>query len=287
MPVAILQTHIEQGEKERNWTSAMLLLEEALRQGPRLVVFPEAFVSGVNFIILRQMAEPLPGPTSDKLSELALRHSLHVVAGILEQGEHNKIYDSSVVIDATGSIVAKYRRRFLWTGERNYVSAGDQAVVVDTVLGRIGLLIGYDLCFPEACSSFLQSDVDIAVCIGSVFERLNFNAPRIALARAIDHHCYFLYANAVGFHQFANMRYTGRSGVFADPYFLQIQMAVAQHDGLGCLTQAGSDRACITAELGIEDLANARRAKLPFKADARFTIHRSISDAVVDPERRT
>jgi predicted amidohydrolase len=282
--VAVLQTCIQQGEKERNWINAMQLLEQAVEHGSRLVVFPEAFISGVNFIILRQMAEPVPGPTTEKLGELAARHSLHIVAGILEHGENRKIYDSAVLIDPNGSLLAKYRRRFLWTGERNYITAGDCPVTVETALGRIGLLVGYDLFFPEACASFLQSDVDIAVCPASVFERLNFSAPPVARARAMDHHCYFLYANTVGFHQFANMRYTGGSAVFADPYFLQIQMAASQHERLGCLALAGEQPGCLKVELCLEELAAARRAKLPFKSDALFSLQQA-KHALVFQER--
>ncbi len=275
VPVAVLQTEIAQGEKDGNWNQAMQLLEKALAHSPQLVVFPEAFVSGVNFIILRQMAEPVPGPTCEKLCALAIHHSLHVVAGILEQGEDNRIYDTAVLIAPDGALLAKYRRRFLWTGERNYVAAGDAPVTADTALGRIGLLVGYDLCFPEACSSFLHEDVDIAICPASVFERLNFNARRLALARAMDHHCYFLYANAVGFHQFANMRYIGQSAICADPYFLQIQLVANPNEGLGCLAQAGTSPGFLTAELCLTDLAAARRTKLPFKADADFTLRRN------------
>jgi len=270
--VAVLQTRIEQGEKERNWSHALQLLEQAISSGPKLIVLPEAFVSGVNFIILRQMAEPIPGPTVDRLSEVAARHSVYIVAGVLEQGRDGKIYDSSVAIGPGGELLGTYRRRFLWTGERNYIAPGEGEVTIATPIGRLGLLVGYDLSFPEACSSFLQADVDIAVCSASVFERLNFNARRLALARAMDHHCYFLYANAVGFHQFANMRYTGQSAICADPYFLQIQTSAAQHDALGYMAQASAEPEALIAELYLEDLRAARRAKLPFKADASFTL---------------
>lgn len=281
VPVAVLQTQIEQGEKERNWSGAITLFEKALESGPKLIVFPEAFVSGVNFIILRQMAERVPdGPTCDQLCQLAVQHSVHIAAGVLEAGEDGKIYDSAILIDPSGTVLGKYRRRFLWTGERNYVSAGSEQAVIKTELGNIGLLIGYDLCFPESCGAFLQSDVDIAICMASVFERLNYNAPRLALARAIDHHCYFLYANAVGFHQFANMRYTGSSGIFADPYFLQIQMAYAPEDRLGILAMTEDAPAFLAANLFLEELRRARRSKLPFKEDATYTLARGSQSAV-------
>jgi deaminated glutathione amidase len=271
--IASLQTRIQQGEKEDNWRRAVTLFEQAMAHAPRLVVFPEAFVSGVNFIILRQMAEPLPdGETCGRLRELARQRSVHLVAGILEEGEDGRIYDSAVVVDPQGEVLGTYRRRFLWVGERNYVAAGREPLVVETELGRIGLLVGYDICFPEACSEFLRGDVDIAACPASVFAMLSFNAERLALSRAMDHHCYFVYANAVGFHQFANMTYTGRSGVFADPYFLQIQMNRPQGDGLGCLARAEAAEEILVADLHLEELASARRNKLPFKGDAAFTL---------------
>jgi len=281
VPVAILQTQIEQGEKESNWSGAMEHFKRAMEKGPKLVVFPEAFASGVNFIILRQMAERVPdGPTSERLRQLSALHAVHIAAGVLEAGDDGRIYDSALLLDPRGNVLKKYRRRFLWTGERNYVSAGSDQAVAKTELGNIGLLIGYDLCFPEACGGFLQSDVDIAICMASVFERLNHNAPRIALARAIDHHCYFLYANAVGFHQFANMRYTGSSGIFADPYF-QLQMACAVTEDPGILAHAGDTPDHLTAGLHLEDLARARRSKLPFKEDATYTLAREPRGAAM------
>ncbi|MCA1604036.1 MAG: carbon-nitrogen hydrolase family protein [Acidobacteria bacterium] len=279
--VALIQNRISQGEKEDNWRRALLLFEQAMAQDPQLVVFPEAFISGVNFIILRQMAEPIPdGLACRTLQELAQQHAVHLVAGVLELGTDGKIYDTAVLFDPAGRLLAKYRRRFLWRGERNYVNAGDTPAVVDTALGKIGLLVGYDICFPEACATFLRADVDIAVCCASVFSRLNFNAERLALSRAMDHHCYFVYANAIGFHQFANMTYTGGSGIFADPYFLQVQLSRPTEDDLGCLAKCGTDEEWCTADLHITELAEARASRLPFKGDEDFTLSRHRAESL-------
>jgi predicted amidohydrolase len=280
--VALLQTRIAQGETEENWRRAELLFARAMDREPALVVLPEAFATGVNFIILRQMAEPVPGGrTCERLRALAAEHGVHVAAGVLEAGEDGRVYDSALVISPLGEVLGKYRRRFLWVGERSYVSAGDGPVVVPTGAGRIGLLVGYDLCFPEACATFLGQEVDLAVCTASVFQRLNFSASRLGLARAMDHHCYFAYANAVGFHPFANMRYTGGSAVFADPYFLQVELGDEAHDALGCLARAGAeDEEVLVADLHLEALARARRSKLPFRADAAFTLERAPTESL-------
>jgi predicted amidohydrolase len=274
--VGVLQTRIVQGERDDNLRRASALFAQVARHEPDLVVLPEAFATGVNFVILRQMAEPVPGgATSDAAREFAERHATHVAAGILEAGDDGRIYDSAVVFGPKGELLGKYRRRFLWVGERSYLSAGGEPLIVDTPIGRIGVIVGYDLCFPEASETFLQSDVDIVVCPSSVFERLNYSAGQLGLLRAMDHHCYFVYANAVGFHQFANMRYTGRSAIFADPYFLQVQLARKQQEGLGCLARASLDEEVVVGDLHIEDLRRARVKNLPFKDDARFTLERA------------
>lgn len=272
---AVIQSRIQQGEKDENWRHALELLQRAMEHRPQLVVLPEAFATGVNFIILKQMAEPIPdGPTCSRLRQLAADLGIHLIAGVLELGDDGHVFDSAVLFDPAGELLGRYRRRFLWVGERNYVAAGAAPLVVDSELGRIGFLVGYDLCFPEACSHFLHQDVDIAVCPASVFERLNFNARHLALARAMDHHCYFLFANAVGFHQFANMTYDGHSGIFADPYFLQIQLAEAAEPGLGRLAEVGPGEGFAVADLHLQDLAQAKRKKLPFRGDAQHTLHR-------------
>ena len=277
--VAVLQTRITQGDREKNWQSVQRLLAQVRPHKPVLIVLPEAFATGVNFIILQQMAEPIPtGPTCQALGELARDLAAYFVAGVLERDSDGRIYDSAVVVSPKGAVAAVYRRRFLWIGERSYLAKGCQPVMLDTEFGRLGLLIGYDLCFPAACEGFLAADVDIGICPASVFTALNHNAARLPLARAMDHHCYFVYANAVGFHQFANLHYTGRSGVFAGPYFLQVQMLTPATDGLGCLSQASdSEEQVVLADLHPGELSKARQRCLPFRGDAAFSTHKTPS----------
>ncbi|MGH3900176.1 MAG: carbon-nitrogen hydrolase family protein [Pseudonocardiaceae bacterium] len=271
----IVQSRIDQGERDNNWNGARTLLTSIQQEpAPGLIVFPEAFSSGVNFIILRQMAEPIPdGPTTTALANLARETGAHIVAGVLEDGGDRKVYDSALVLDPAGELIGLYRRRFMWVGERNYVTAGDRPVVVATALGRIGLIVGYDLCFPEATASFLTDEVDVIACPASVFAQLNYNAVRLARTRAMDSHCYFLYANAVGFHQFANMAYTGGSGIFVDPYFLQVQLGAAIDPELGTVSATDGEPAVVTGLLHLDDLRAARLpTRLPFRGDAAYCL---------------
>jgi predicted amidohydrolase len=269
----VIQTVIKQGEKEDNWARAEALLERAAASRPGLVVLPEAFASGVNFVILRSMAEPIPdGPTFQRLARLAARHGTHICAGILELGEAGEVFDTAVLVGRDGSLLGAYRRRFLWVGERNYIRAGGGPVVIPTEFGRVTMIVGYDLCFSQATDHALVADVDLILCPASVFRPLSHSAERLAAARAMDHHCYVLYANALGFHQFANMHYGGRSAILGDPYFLQVQAGEEYRSDLGVLAAADQEETVIAAELRIGALARARARKLPFKGDALFAL---------------
>src|SRR5215203_2865684 len=84
--VAVVQSEISQGRNDDNWRGACALMREAMADDPQLVVLPEALITGVNFIILRQMSEPVPdGRCFELLSGAACEHAVHVVAGILER----------------------------------------------------------------------------------------------------------------------------------------------------------------------------------------------------------
>jgi predicted amidohydrolase len=278
LSVSVIQMVIKQGEVADNWERAEALLDRSAADRPALVVLPEAFATGVNFIILRQMAEPIPdGPNFRRLARLAADYRIHLCAGLLELGDDGAIYDVAVLVDPEGALTAHYRRRFLWVGERSYVRPGAEPLTVTTSIGRVALIVGYDLCFPEACGSALNEEVDLIACPASVFRPLSYSTERLAAARAMDHHCYFLYANALGFHQFANMHYGGRSGIFGDPYFLQIQLDVLSDDDPGRIASCGDEEGVISGKLRLGDLARAQAGKLPFRGDARFTL---------DPESR-
>jgi len=268
--VAVIQSLIVQGERERNLNAAMALLEQALTKRPQMLCFTQAFATGVNFIILQKMAEPIPGGTvCQTLMHKAAEHRIHIVAGILERGEDDYIYDSAVLIGPDGSLLGKYRRWMRWSGEINYVSAGaPAATVVTTDIGRIGLQVGYDICFSQASQHFLDQNVDIIVYCASIFDDLAYNVSHLCGARAMDNHCYVVFAGAIGEHQFANMHYMGNSCITCDPYVQIKQLGRQQEAGMEMLARAGRGEEVITAKLYLDELRKARH-KLPFHRDLR------------------
>jgi len=124
----------------------------ASERGARLVVLPElAACGGVHTSSeqARAAAEPLDGFTVALLAEASERHGCVVVAGLAEVGEAGRVHNSAVVLDR-GALVAAYRKVHLWGAEKDAFDPGDEPPpVVETSVGRVGVMVCYDLEFPE------------------------------------------------------------------------------------------------------------------------------------------
>ena len=128
------------------------MAEAALAAGAQVVVLPELITSGYVF---ESMAEarsvaitPEHGLFGD-WSALAAKGSAVVVAGFCEQAPNGGVYNSAAIVDATG-VLAVYRKLHLWDTEKNFFTPGSALPpIVDTAVGRIAVMICYDLEFPE------------------------------------------------------------------------------------------------------------------------------------------
>jgi predicted amidohydrolase len=127
-------------------------ITRAAARGARVVVLPElAACGGVHTSLehARAAAEPLDGPTVALLAEASARHGCVVVAGLAESGEEGRVHNSAVVLDR-GALVAAYRKVHLWGSEKDAFDPGsDTPPVVSTSAGRVGVMVCYDLEFPE------------------------------------------------------------------------------------------------------------------------------------------
>lgn len=122
----------------------------AFRAGADIVVLPELSVPGytTDRVVLSRVAEPVPGPTTDALVDVAREGRGLVVAGLAEFAD-GSIFNSAVAITGDG-VIAVYRKLHPFAQEKHVFAPGDRGLpVVDTPFGRIGLCICYDLRFPE------------------------------------------------------------------------------------------------------------------------------------------
>jgi deaminated glutathione amidase len=157
MRAAAIQMHCST-DRDGNLDRAAALVAEAAAKGADLVVLPELFASLGRTAEMHAAAEPLEGPTAAWASALARRHHCSMVAGSFVERDGDQMFNTSILLDPDGTLIAHYRKVHLFdvevdgatSRESDIFRAGDDAVVAalpdDTT---IGLTICYDLRFPE------------------------------------------------------------------------------------------------------------------------------------------
>ncbi len=146
-------------DTENNFARAVAGVREAARQGARLVCLQELFRT-VYFCQHHDpqafaLSEPIPGPTTDALGELAQELDVAIVASIFERRTAGLHHNSAAVIDSDGSLVGVYRKMHVPHDpgyfEKYYFAPGDTGFAVfEVASARIAVLICWDQWFPEA-----------------------------------------------------------------------------------------------------------------------------------------
>ena len=157
MRVALCQTN-SGDDVTANEKQVFTLLENAASGGADLAALPEVWPCQGSSEQVRAAAEPIPGPRTERLSEVASRHGMWVQGGSVLELDDDRVFNTSLLFDRSGELVASYRKIHLFDAdppnavpsrESAVFSAGDQVVTAETEFGRVGLSICYDLRFPE------------------------------------------------------------------------------------------------------------------------------------------
>jgi len=191
------------------------LLEQAARQGAQLAVLPE------NFAFLgADCSDALPlrerqgdGPLQQFLSRIASRLGIWIVGGTipLEGDDASKWRASSLVFNSEGKEVARYDKQHLFDvtlvesdehyNESDTIEPGDEVVVVDTPIGKLGLAVCYDLRFPELFRALMDKGAEV-ISLPAAFTAVTGRAHWDVLvrSRAIENLSYVIAAAQGGFH---------------------------------------------------------------------------------------
>lgn len=242
-----------------NLLEAERLIGMAVDKGARLVVLPENFAimgkEESDKVAVRESGQR--GPIQDFLSHQAKRQGIWLVGGTIPLAAHDpdKIRAACLLYDDQGRQVARYDKIHLFDvmvvesdesyTESQTIEAGDQAVVVDTPFGRLGLAVCYDLRFPELFRTLVDQGVEI-IALPSAFTSITGRAHWEVLvrARAIENLCYVLAAGQGGYH--VNGRETYGHSMIVDPWG-QVMNELANGSGLVC------------ADIDLQRLRNIRR----------------------------
>lgn len=203
-------------EKGRNLIRCLELIKTTAKEGGRLIVFPEAALSGYVFNSLEEafsVAEPIPGPSTEKILDSCRELNVHVIIGMLEE-DRGKYYNTAAFLGPSG-LIGKYRKLHLpYVGIDRFLNHGDLPLqVYDTDVGRIGMGICYDLDFPEHARVLMLMGAAIIVIITNWPEGIEFMPEHMVSARARENHVYCFAVSRVG--EERGIRFFGRSK-FAD-----------------------------------------------------------------------
>jgi len=204
---AAVQIAVRPNDINYNLEKICFWLKTAVKEhGAELVVFPESittgFAPGMPPEEFYDLLNYVPGPETDQIGALARELKVHVVLPMYEKSkEKNVIMNSSILINDEGEIAGIYRKTHPFPTERlgggGWTTPGKEAVVVDTKLGKIGMIICYDGDFPELSRVLAIHGAEI-ITRPSAFLR-SFEIWDITnKARAYDNYVYIIATNSVG-----------------------------------------------------------------------------------------
>jgi len=231
MRVAVAQMEPRLAETERNLDAALERLEEAVAAGAQLLVLPECAIPGYMFDSAEEAlpyAEEIPGPTTEAFERECARLGVHAITGLLER-DSDTLYNAAILVGPEG-LIGSYRKTHLpFLGVDRFVTPGDEFKVFDTALGRIGLIICYDLRFPEVTRTLALQGADMVALPTNFPMAAKLQCDVIAPARAAENRIYLLLANRVGKERWGE--FCGWSQI-VDPYGMRLAEAGETEEAL-------------------------------------------------------
>jgi predicted amidohydrolase len=243
--IASIQMNIGDESKSQRINRAEILLDHV--KDADLVILPEIWNIGYfSFELYEKESEPIDGETVQRMSNKAKEHGFFLHMGSFVEKHYNKLYNTSLLIDPRGERIACYRKIHLYgygSMESQILSPGNEVVVVETEIGKIGMSTCYDFRFPELFRRMLNNGAELfLVASGWPYPRLEhwimFN--RI---RAIENVAFLVSSNCVGINR--GVQFCGHS-MIVDPW--------------GVILTSGGDEECILkAEVDIDKVSQIRK----------------------------
>ena len=169
LPVALIQEK-NHGDADANLSVIEARVAEAAKRGARLVLLQELH-NGVYFcqhesVQEFDLAEPIPGPSTERLGRLAKQHGVVLVSSLFERRAAGLYHNTAVVYEKDGSIAGKYRKMHIPDDpgffEQFYFTPGDMGFTpIDTSVGRLGVLVCWDQWYPEAARLMALAGADM------------------------------------------------------------------------------------------------------------------------------
>ena len=284
-------------DPEANLASAIRHVREAARRGAQIVCLPELFRAQYfcqrEDLRLFDLAEPIPGPSTKALGEVAREADVTIVASLFERRAPGLYHNTAVTLNAEGAIASVYRKMHIPDDplyyEKYYFTPGDLGFqAVDTEVGRIGTLVCWDQWYPEGARLTALQGAEILFYPTAIgwhpAEKEEFGAAQydawqtIQRAHAIANGVYVAGVNRVG-HENGDVLGNRANGpgiefwggsFLADPFGRIV--AKASHTG----------EEILIGEIGLGVIEDTRR-NWPFLRDRRIDAYAPITQRFLDP----
>ncbi|MDE3063914.1 MAG: carbon-nitrogen hydrolase [Acidobacteriota bacterium] len=286
-------------DPEANLATAVRHIREAARLGANIVCLPELFRAQYfcqrEDIRLFDLAEPIPGPSTAKLAEIARESRVAIIASLFERRAPGLYHNTAVTLNVDGSIASVYRKMHIPDDplyyEKFYFTPGDLGFkATDTAFGRVGTLVCWDQWYPEGARLTALQGAEVLFYPTAIgwhpAEKDQYGAAQyeawqtIQRAHAIANGVYVAGVNRVG-HEHGDILGNRAEGpglefwggsFLADPFGRII--AKASHDA----------EEVLMAEIDLALLEDTRR-NWPFLRDRRIDAYAPITQRFLDPER--
>jgi 5-aminopentanamidase len=259
--LALAQVRSVYYEKAPNLERAERAMREAAAGGADAIVFPEMFLTGY-FVWDRvtELAEPLDGASIQRLQRLSAEHRLLTVCGFPELGADGAVHNTACVIDGDGRLLGGYRKTHLFAEEPEVFSAGERFEVFDTSMAPIGVLICYDVEFPETVRALALGGARVVLVSTANMEPYQESQEVYLRSRALENGVFVAAANTIG--EDERYRYFGQSAV-ADP-------------GGRIIARAGDDEEIVIADLDLAETTEAQRSS-PYLDRRRPSLYATLA----------
>jgi predicted amidohydrolase len=212
--VAAIQFDPTLGAVDGNLTSIETLMARAAAADADLVVFPECAVTGYVYESLEEamsVAQPIPGPVASSIGEMTAQHGLYAVVGMLERRE-SLCFNAALLAGPEGPIGVYRKTHTLCLGVDRFTTPGDIPYQVHHLpIGRVGVLICYDLRFPEPARVLALQGAQI-ICLPTNWPVSSTVQPDVfTRARAAENRVFVVAADRVGRERDAH--FLGRSQI--------------------------------------------------------------------------
>ena len=212
--VATVQMAPALGQMEDNLIKmSEVMTRVATEQPVDLIVFPELITTGYEVgPRFPELAQRIPGPTVNLMAQRASELGVHVAFGMVSKEKVESIlYNTAVLIGPDGDIVGQYNKMHLRGEERIAFRPGYRLNVFETTFGVVGLMVGWDLAFPEVARGLVLEGAELLVVCAS-WEKPYADEWRVyLLARAYENAVFVAAANRIG--EEPSYTFCGQSGI--------------------------------------------------------------------------